>query len=106
MTGEFFDYFVYVDRLFVERYIAGLKASDQYKKYLIEKNRVEIDEKTEQAFVTGEYMSASEMASAIPYFEDVAFDAACPGSAMFMEQRPYGSIFFCVGAESVNIQGT
>ena len=106
MTGESFDYFVYVDGLFAGRYIAGLKASDQYKKYLIEKNRVEIDEKTEQEFITGEYISASEMASAVPYFEDVAFDAAFPGSVMFIEKRPYGSVLFCLGDESINTQGT
>ncbi|MBN1665013.1 MAG: hypothetical protein JW943_15545 [Deltaproteobacteria bacterium] len=105
MTGEGFDYFVYVDGLFGHNYIEGLKASDQYRKYLKEKNIREIDEATEQAFITGECASFSDMAAAVPYFEDIARHAALPGSAVFVEKRPYGSICFCLGGEAVNIQG-
>jgi hypothetical protein len=102
MTGQGFDYFVYVDGPFGHHYIAALKASEKYRTYLLEKKIREIDEAMEQAFITGESMSIGEIAAAVPYFEDVAFDAALPGSALFIEKRPYGSVYFCMGVESVN----
>jgi len=105
MTGEFFDYFIYVDGAFGQKYIAGLKASEQYDRYRIEKNIAPLDEQMEQAFITGESISLTEVAAVVPYFEDVAFDAALPGSVAFIEKRSYGSIFFCMGAESVNSPG-
>jgi hypothetical protein len=106
MTGEFFDYFVFVNPVFGNRYIAAMKQSDPYKKYLLDNDKAPIDEETEQGFITGEYLSVSEMAAAVPYFEDVACSAAVSDSALFIEKRPYGHVIYCLGGESLNSPGT
>lgn len=106
MTGELFDYFVYVHPLFAEQYLAAMKISDQYRHYLEKNGREPVGEQTCVEFVQGNYLSISEIASAVPYFEDVAVAAAWPGSALFIEKRSYGNVVFCIGELPVNTQDT
>lgn len=99
MKGEFFDYFIYVNNSFGQQYISGLRASDKYTKYLIENKIEEISISEEQDFIAGLYSLSDKIAAAVPYFEDIAVDACYPDSTIFCEERPYGSVFFCMGSE-------
>jgi hypothetical protein len=102
VTMEAYDRLVYVKESFAEKYLARLESSGLYDATIAAQNdRDPMHELEENLFLAGDFGAKIDIASQIPYFEDIAVDVCSPDSVLLGEERPYMAAFFCVEPDAV-----